>query len=113
MDQRAMECVPNFSEGRERTRIKQITDAVQAAWSVARDCDVNSITDAAVGADCLQRRAGRRLERPITLKGISDLAFVREMRAKCDTLVWDTQKLLVQVTTHTDTRLSELNERKN
>jgi glutamate formiminotransferase/formiminotetrahydrofolate cyclodeaminase len=30
MDQRVVECVPNFSEGRDRAKIKQITDAVEA-----------------------------------------------------------------------------------
>ncbi len=30
MDQRVVECVPNFSEGRDKAKIKQITDAIQA-----------------------------------------------------------------------------------
>jgi glutamate formiminotransferase/formiminotetrahydrofolate cyclodeaminase len=34
MDQRVVECVPNFSEGRDRARIKQITDAIEAVPGV-------------------------------------------------------------------------------
>jgi glutamate formiminotransferase/formiminotetrahydrofolate cyclodeaminase len=34
MDQRVVECVPNFSEGRDRAKIKQITDAIEAVPGV-------------------------------------------------------------------------------
>src|SRR5512139_895559 len=34
MDQRVVECVPNFSEGRDRAKIKQITDAIEAVAGV-------------------------------------------------------------------------------
>src|SRR5512137_2083235 len=34
MDQRVVECVPNFSEGRDRAKIKQITDAIAAVSGV-------------------------------------------------------------------------------
>jgi len=34
MDQRVVECVPNFSEGRDTAKIKQITDAVEAVPGV-------------------------------------------------------------------------------
>jgi glutamate formiminotransferase/formiminotetrahydrofolate cyclodeaminase len=35
MEQRVVECVPNFSEGRDKARIKQITDAIEAVPGVA------------------------------------------------------------------------------
>src|SRR5512143_3819297 len=35
MPRRIVECVPNFSEGRDRAKIKQITDAVEAVPGVA------------------------------------------------------------------------------
>ncbi|MBI4537391.1 MAG: glutamate formimidoyltransferase [candidate division NC10 bacterium] len=34
MDQRVVECVPNFSEGRDRAKLKQITDAIEAVPGV-------------------------------------------------------------------------------
>jgi len=34
MDQRVVECVPNFSEGRDRAKIKQIADAIEAVAGV-------------------------------------------------------------------------------
>jgi glutamate formiminotransferase/formiminotetrahydrofolate cyclodeaminase len=34
MEQRVVECVPNFSEGRDRAKIKQITDAIEAVPGV-------------------------------------------------------------------------------
>ena len=34
MDQRVVECVPNFSEGRDAAKIKQITDAIEAVRGV-------------------------------------------------------------------------------
>jgi glutamate formiminotransferase/formiminotetrahydrofolate cyclodeaminase len=34
MDQRVVECVPNFSEGRDKAKIKQITDAIEAVPGV-------------------------------------------------------------------------------
>ena len=34
MDQRVVECVPNFSEGRDRAKIKQITDAIESVPGV-------------------------------------------------------------------------------
>ncbi len=34
MDQRVVECVPNFSEGRDKAKIKQITDAIEAVAGV-------------------------------------------------------------------------------
>ncbi|MBQ3083347.1 MAG: glutamate formimidoyltransferase, partial [Alistipes sp.] len=34
MSKRLIECVPNFSEGRDKTIIKQITDAIEAAADV-------------------------------------------------------------------------------
>ena len=34
MDQRVVECVPNFSEGRDRAKIKQITHAIEAVAGV-------------------------------------------------------------------------------
>ena len=34
MDQRVVECVPNFSEGRDRAKLKQITDAIEAVAGV-------------------------------------------------------------------------------
>ncbi len=34
MDQRVVECVPNFSEGRDKVKIKQITDAIEAVAGV-------------------------------------------------------------------------------
>jgi len=34
MDQRVVECVPNFSDGRDRAKIKQITDAIEAVPGV-------------------------------------------------------------------------------
>ncbi len=34
MDQRVVECVPNFSEGRDKAKIKQITDAVETVPGV-------------------------------------------------------------------------------
>jgi glutamate formiminotransferase / formiminotetrahydrofolate cyclodeaminase len=44
MDQRVVECVPNFSEGRDAAKIKQITDAVEAVRGV-------SLLDVDPGAD--------------------------------------------------------------
>src|SRR4030042_6555561 len=44
MDQRVVECVPNFSEGRDRAKIKQITDAIEAVPGV-------SLLDVDPGAD--------------------------------------------------------------
>lgn len=34
MDQRVVECVPNFSEGRDKTKIRQITEAIEAVPGV-------------------------------------------------------------------------------
>ena len=34
MEKRIVECVPNFSEGRDKAVIKQITDAIEAAGGV-------------------------------------------------------------------------------
>jgi glutamate formiminotransferase/formiminotetrahydrofolate cyclodeaminase len=34
MNQRVVECVPNFSEGRDKAKIKQITDAVETVPGV-------------------------------------------------------------------------------
>ncbi|HJV23810.1 MAG TPA: hypothetical protein VJ570_13995, partial [Holophagaceae bacterium] len=44
MSQRIVECVPNFSEGRDRAKIKQITDALEAVAGV-------SLLDVDPGAD--------------------------------------------------------------
>jgi glutamate formiminotransferase len=44
MDQRVVECVPNFSEGRDRAKIKQITDAIEAVRG-ARLLDVDPGAD--------------------------------------------------------------------
>jgi glutamate formiminotransferase/formiminotetrahydrofolate cyclodeaminase len=44
MDQRVVECVPNFSEGRDRAKIKQIVDAVEAVAGV-------TVLDVDPGAD--------------------------------------------------------------
>ena len=44
MDQRVVECVPNFSEGRDRAKITQITDAIEAVRG-ARLLDVDPGAD--------------------------------------------------------------------
>lgn len=44
MDQRVVECVPNFSEGRDKAKIKQITDAIEAVAGVTL-LDVDSGAD--------------------------------------------------------------------
>jgi glutamate formiminotransferase / formiminotetrahydrofolate cyclodeaminase len=85
--------------------------AIQASWTVARHGNVNSITDAAVGAQmAFSGVQGGVWNVLINLKDITDAAFVREMRARCDTLIVDGQKLLTQVTEYVGERLRELND---
>jgi len=49
MDQRVVECVPNFSEGRDRAKIKQITDAIEAvAGATLLDVDPGADTNRTV-----------------------------------------------------------------
>ena len=83
--------------------------AMRAAGIVARHGNVNSITDAAVGAQI--GYAGVRggvWNVLINLKDIGDTAFVREMRQECEKLLGDARKLLDEVATHVDTRLGDL-----
>ena len=83
--------------------------AMRAAWTVAQHGNVNSITDAAVGAQI--GYAGVRggvWNVLINLKDIADPTFVHEMREECETLLRDARKLLEQVTAHVDERLAEL-----
>ncbi len=83
--------------------------AIQAAWSVARHGSVNSITDAAVGAQiAFTGVQGGIWNVLINLKDITDAAFVQEMRGKCDALLAEAGKLLAQVTEYVTDRLNAL-----
>ena len=87
--------------------------AIQAAWSVARHGSVNSITDAAVGAQiAFTGVQGGIWNVLINLKDITDAAFVQEMRGKCDALLAEAAKLLAQVTDYVGERLTALIEKK-
>jgi len=87
--------------------------AIQAAASVARHGNVNSITDAAVGAQiAFAGVQGGIWNVLINLKDLTDAVFVQEMRGKCDMLISDAQKLLAQVTEHVGQRLNALIEKK-
>ena len=44
MTQRIVECVPNFSEGRDMARMRQITDAFTARFVKRHDITVNVFT---------------------------------------------------------------------
>ncbi len=86
---------------------------MQAAWAAVQHGSVNSITDGAVGAQ--MGYAGVRgavWNVLINLKDITDPAFVREMRERCETLLRETKQLLDQVAAHVDKRLAELIEAK-
>ncbi len=88
-------------------------EAMQAAWAAVQHGSVNSITDGAVGAQ--MGYAGVRgavWNVLINLKDITDPAFVREMRERCETLLRETKQLLDQVAAHVDKRLAELIEAK-
>jgi glutamate formiminotransferase/formiminotetrahydrofolate cyclodeaminase len=88
--------------------------AMQAAWTVAQHGNVNSITDAAVGAQIGFAGVRGGVWNVLTnLKDITDPVFVREMRGQCETLLREAQTLLDRVTAHVDQRLGELIEAKS
>jgi glutamate formiminotransferase/formiminotetrahydrofolate cyclodeaminase len=88
-------------------------EAMQAAWVAVQHGKVSSITDGAVGAQ--MGYAGVRgavWNVLINLKDITDPAFVRDMRQKCETLLGEATHLLDQVSANVDKRLAELIETK-
>jgi glutamate formiminotransferase/formiminotetrahydrofolate cyclodeaminase len=86
--------------------------AMQAAWTATQHGNVSSITDAAVGAQAgFAGVRGGIWNVLINLKDITDAAFVRDMREKCDALLQDATAVLAQVTAHVDRRLAEQRER--
>lgn len=68
-----MECVPNFSEGRDKNVIKQITDVIEEAGGVKLlDVDPGEATNRTVvtllvSPRLLSRLLSRLLRRPVNL----------------------------------------------
>jgi glutamate formiminotransferase/formiminotetrahydrofolate cyclodeaminase len=81
--------------------------AIEVAYTAAVHGNPNSITDAAVGAQMgFAGVRGGLWNVMINLKDITDKSYVRDMRAKCDGMLKDSEILLAKVTRHVDEKLA-------